>query len=366
VNPSAAQLLRAVSEPLDLRTLEPGQWNSLLRNARRANLLYRLSAQIVRFGLLDLLPDRDRDDVLAVEEVAAHHRRGIQWETNRLRRALRGTGVAPVLLKGAAYVMADLPVGWGRVAGDIDILVPRASLAPVEQALRNAGWEPLDSDDYDDHYYRTWMHELPPLCHGRRGTILDVHHTILPLTGRVHPDAELLVQSARPLAEPGFSVLTPEDMVLHSAAHLFQDGEVFGGLRDLTDLDLMLRHFGQSEPGFWDRLTPRAEQLQLTRPLYYALRFTTRLLGTPVPGDVLQAAGRGGPGWLVLSVMDALATRVLVPEVSDGESWSRTISRFLLYVRSHWLRMPPGLLVQHLSHKAMKRYRQWRKKEQPG
>ena len=43
---------------------------------------------------------------------------------------------------------------------------------------------------------------------------------------------------------PGFAVLAPEDMVLHSATHLFNEGEFDRGLRDLNDLDLLLREFG--------------------------------------------------------------------------------------------------------------------------
>ena len=71
-------------------------------------------------------------------------------------------------------------------------------------------------------------------------------------------------------------------MVLHSAAHLFQDGELNGGLRDLVDLDSLLRHFGSDE-NFWGGLVSRAQTMDLERPLYYALRYCEQWLGTPVP-----------------------------------------------------------------------------------
>ena len=47
----------------------------------------------------------------------------------------------------------------------------------------------MKSDPYDDAYYRRWMHELPPLIHRERDRMIDVHHTILPLTARITPDA---------------------------------------------------------------------------------------------------------------------------------------------------------------------------------
>ena len=68
-----------------------------------------------------------------------------------------------LLLKGGGYVAAGLPPGTGRRVADIDVLVPRADLARVEQLLRDHGWEFPDLDPYDERYYREWMHELPPL-----------------------------------------------------------------------------------------------------------------------------------------------------------------------------------------------------------
>lgn len=58
--------------------------------------------------------------------------------------------------------------------------------------------------------------------------------------------------------------------MLHSACHLFHEGEWGHGLRDLVDLDAMLRAFA-AEPGFWSTLLVRAQDLNLGRPLYLAL-----------------------------------------------------------------------------------------------
>ena len=79
---------------------------------------------------------------------------------------------------------------------------------------------------YDQRYYRQWMHELPPLQHLDRGTSLDVHHTILPPTADSRIDARKLWEHI--VDVPGFEgvhVLCRADMVLHSATHLFHEGE---------------------------------------------------------------------------------------------------------------------------------------------
>src|SRR6476469_4270169 len=91
-------------------------------------------------------------------------------------------------------------------------------------------------DPYDQRYYRTWMHELPPMQHVKRGSVIDVHHTIVPPTSGTRLNAAALFDAATPLPEASpFLVLAPPDMVIHSATHLFNNEDMAHGLRDLTD-----------------------------------------------------------------------------------------------------------------------------------
>jgi hypothetical protein len=139
--------------------------------------------------------------------------------------------------------------------------------------------------------------------------------------------------------------------VLHSAVHLFSDGEFSHGLRDLFDIHRLLTQFGR-DPAFWDGLVARAHELELGRPLFYALRHASRVLGTAVPAEVLRDAARFGPGPLRTALMDALFLRALQPpHPSCATAWTAP-ALALLYVRGNWLRMPPLLLVRHLMHKA--------------
>jgi hypothetical protein len=141
-------------------------------------------------------------------------------------------------------------------------------------------------------------------------------------------------------------------MVLHSAAQVFQDGEIAGQFDGLLDLHQLMDELRRT-PGFWDRLLPRAEALELGRPLYYALRFCRQLLDTPVPEWVLRSARPFAPGPLSSRLMDLLVPRVLVPQAPLRPAAALATS--LLFVRAHWLRMPPGLLASHLLRKALRR-----------
>jgi hypothetical protein len=200
------------------------------------------------------------------------------------------------------------------------------------------------------------MHEIPPLRHHTRQTVLDVHHAILPKTARLKPDSAKLLAASQPIAgETRFRVLAPIDMVLHSATHLFCNEDVGNSLRDLVDLDALLREFGPRD-GFWTRLTDRASELDLSRPIYYALRYAQCVLDTPIPDGVIGAAEAGRPPSWLRGLMDGLFLRTFKPE--DGRRALTSLARLSLYVRAHWLRMPTLLLAQHLAVKAFRREEQ--------
>ncbi|HEX9592974.1 MAG TPA: nucleotidyltransferase family protein [bacterium] len=351
--PANDLLTPALRAPERIAALTLHDWDLLIRQARRANLLGRLRSALDDAGLLASCPARPRDHLDAAWIVAEKHAADVRWEIDRIEYALSGIGHPALVLKGGAYVLAELPTARGRIFGDVDIMVPKGRLEEVEKILFGHGWMTTHHNAYDQRYYRQWMHELPPLRHMRRRTVLDVHHAILPETARIHPEPARLWAAAVAIAgHPGLKVLAPVDMVLHGAAHLFHDGELEHGLRDLVDLDGLLRYFGGDE-AFWSRLVPRAVELGLTRPLYYALRYTTTILATPVPGPVMADATVGRPGALLAPIMDALFSRALAPDHPSCTSRLTAVARWLLYIRAHYLRMPLHLLIPHLVRKAI-------------
>lgn len=354
---SGALLLRVLREPAGAATLTPAEWEALLGAARTARLLPRIAWLLDRAGVNEALPVRVQTALAADRPIGLQHERIIRWEVNRIRFALRGIDTRVVLLKGAAYLIAGLSAARGRLVSDVDILVPRSDLRAVERALMAAGWDAVKLHPYDQRYYREWSHELPPLRHARRLSVVDVHHNILPISGRLHPEADALLAAARPSGEPGLLVLSPEDMLLHVAVHLFQDGEIGGAIRDLVDADALLREFAECEETFWERLVPRGVEHGLARPLFYLLRHARRLLGTPVPEQVMGAAARvGSPAPPILALMDSLVRRALLPVAGDRGTLAEQAARAALYARSHWLKMPPRQLASHLAQKAGRRW----------
>ncbi len=356
-------LLEALRVPEKLPGLPPADWDLLLRVARRARVLGRLESDLARAGLLGEIPSRAAAHLRAARNVIAHRNTLISWEVNRLLWALKGIDVPLILLKGSGYLLADLPPARGRIFADVDLLVPEDRIGEIEERLVERGWFKTEIDPYDDRYYRVWMHEIPPLRHQERGTEIDIHHRLLPKTSHLKSDPAPLFAAARPLADPRLRILAPTDMVLHALVHLFLEGDPDEGLRlrDLVDVHDLLCHFGP-EPGFWVGLVPRARALGFERPLYYGLHHTQQLLETPIPPDVLVALDASGPAWLTRGLMNRLIPLALLPGHPDYPSLWAAVARWLIYVRAHWLRMPPGLLAKHLLHKAWLRFRGFRKR----
>ncbi len=351
--PGDALLVQALREPQRLRVLAEPQWETLVRQARRADVLARIALLAQEVDATAQLPAGVRGHLLDVLRLAQAQQAEVRREAEFLARALAPLGVAVTLMKGAAYLLSGRRAASGRLFSDVDILVPKARLNEVEAALMLHGWASTHHTPYDQRYYRQWMHELPPMQHLHRQTVVDVHHAILPETARLRPDSQRLLAAAVPLpGDARLQVLAPHDMVLHSMTHLFHNEEMSHGLRDLSDLDLLLREFGAS-PGFWPGLVARAAELGLQRPLHYGLRHTRSILHTPVPDSAIRALAAHGPGQPLSWLMDALWSRGLRPLHPSAAARFTQVALFALYVRAHWLRMPPALLARHLATKAL-------------
>ena len=321
---SGALLAAVMARPEQAETLGPAAWNALIAAARAEQMAGNLAARIAGVPVPPAAA-RVLADALASAEQG---RIAALWEAEMARRALAPIGVPVVLLKGTAFVAAGLAAGRGRSIGDLDILVPFDALDAVETALIGGGWEWVKPEPYDDLYYRRWMHELPPLIHRTRDRMIDVHHTILPRTARPTPDACALLRDAVAIGR-GLHMLCPEDMLVHAAAHLFADGDLQGGLRNLWDIHCLLEEYGGE--GFEAGLLARAELHGLRSAMARALRLRAAIFK--------EAGGLRGS--------DRLFRRRLLAR--DG--WGRLRHKETelgFYLRGHLLRMPPAMLARHL------------------
>lgn len=332
---SALPLVNILVDPAMAVGLDGDGWTQLIAIARAEQMIGTLACRLegvaLPMAVADLMADERRS--IAQARIAA------LWEAEMARRTLDIIGCPMILLKGTAFAAAEVSAAAGRSIGDLDILVPRDALDAVEHALCSAGWEWVKDDPYDQQYYRRWMHELPPLIQRDRDRMIDVHHTILPLTARLRPDAAALIEGHIMLPN-GFAVLSPEDMIVHAATHMLADGDLSGGLRNLWDVDRLLRDFA-SQPNFWERLIDRAMRHQMLPVVRRMMRLAQAVYGTPIDAAYAQP----------LTLIDKLYVRRLLARDGWGRGTNPAL-RGLFYVRSHWIRMPPLMLARHLAIKA--------------
>lgn len=349
------QLLQGMHNPV---TASLARWERLLRLARMSGLHGRLAAT---HCASNNLPDPVKRHLLSAARISGFNSQMLRAELHALARTCPAD--TPVIaLKGSAYALQGLPMATGRFVSDVDLLVPRAQLRSTEERLRAAGWEATELDAYDERYYRDWSHETPPMRFPGSFLEVDLHHAITPVTGALRFDPTPLFESSEAVAGSCFRVLCAEDQVLHACVHCFQDGDLDLRVREIVDIDMLLRHFSE-RPNFWAKLTDRAQALGLARPLWYGLHFASTWMNTPMPVHALD--NLPPPANISRTLMDALVPRAMLPSDPDfPPPRSVRLARTALLARYHWQRMPLRMLLPHLAHKAaMRAHARLQKKE---
>ena len=350
----ARLLLLLLTQPDEALRWTPADWDLAVRSARGAKLLGALHARLREAGILASISEPVAQMLASDYRVSLQRAAMAGVELRAVAEALGSYDGPVVLLKGAAYAALGSRAGHGRIFEDVDILVPKARLQEVEDALIYAGWESETTDPYDQRYYREWSHELPPLRSPERPMQLDVHHTIVPVTSRYRPDAQRLFDMARPLAGARFAVLHPVHRLLHAAAHVFADSDCVSKLRDLVDFDSLAREWAQA-PEPWMMALEEARRARLERPLWYAIATCRSWLRTPVPEVLAGPLAAVAPPPPLRWWMGVLLACTLPPPAPEGRrNLARSIAGRLMNLRHLWLRMPPMLLAYHAFNKTIR------------
>ena len=330
------QLIALLRSPQSHRNLPEAHWNALIEQGRQTQLLGQLAALLQREKLFDQVPHAvQRHLTLALLTVMRRNASAL-WEVDTLRRAVDPT-IPLVLLKGCAYLASADDNAPGRLFSDMDVLVRRQDLPVVEASLMSVGWKPSRVSDYDQAYYRNWMHEVPPMVHVRRHTVVDLHHAINPPVSRFYIAPEPLFER-RVEVRPGIFVLSVDDRVIHCALHLLQEGDPGKVIRDLYDFHLLLRQHHRSADSL-KALYQRARTLKVAAQIEVAIGAAHALfLNAPV--------GHTRTGWLqaclVRAGMDANGTATLAGNAAG----------LALQAYAHWMKMPVHILLPHLVHKS--------------
>lgn len=351
-----ALLWRCLLAPETALYLTGGQLTDVLKLAWRQGVVFRLALGVETKGLADQLPVQVAGALADLAIEARYNARLLTWEIDRVASALKSAAYPVLLLKGGAYQGAGFAFAAGRIASDVDILVPRDDLQDCEKALVEAGWAFEAKTEYDDHYYREWMHELPPMRHQTRRTIIDVHHTILPPVARITPDVDVLFADAVETAKTPLKCPSLADMVVHSALHCFYDGDFTTNIRALLDLHDLLTLGQEADEQFIQKVILRSARHEAQRPVADALRMLAGLNSLSLDTQAECFLAEHARFWPLQRLFD-WSVEQRTHAVTPFKRADRWLARKLLYVRSHWITMPPGMLARHLGTKAIMRFK---------
>jgi hypothetical protein len=310
-------------------------WNAVVEQGRKAQMLGQLAVRLRAAGQFSQVPLAVQRHLALSELTAQRRSESGLWELVAMRRSI-DPAIPLVFLKGCAYTAAKDANASGRIFSDVDVLVRRQDLPRVEAALVSVGWKPSRVSDYDLAYYRDWMHEVPPMEHVRRHTVVDLHHAINPPVSRHYVHTEKLMEHMVEL-QPGVFVLSATDRVIHCALHLLQEGDSKKLIRDLYDLHLLVQQHHHSELKL-GQLIERAQVLGV-RPLVVAALGAARELFD----DTFSS---GKPFDWRQSFVTAAATGAIGKASMRGE-----LAGIAMLAHSHWMKMPMKLLLPHLARK---------------
>ncbi len=335
------------------KSLNDQQWGLLTNQARSAKLLGRLYYLLRQSENISFIPQSIAWHYLAAFKVAERQRRDAIREAFEISQALIQKGITPTFIKGSAYAINGLPITYGRLMSDIDVLVSKNEISTAESALFACGWLKTKMDNYDEKYYRQWMHEIPPLRQLARQTVLDLHHNILPLTNKHSFDANMLSKElVQHTAIKESYTLSEIDMVIHSTVHLFTESEFNNGLRDLSDLDMLIRHFSHENDNFINELVARANQLGLAKYIWLSLRYTQLVFKTPIADASIRQLNYNSKITIHTSSLDFCFLNIFKPDHKSCTDWKTNLAQLILYWRGHFIRMPLKLLIPHLLKKS--------------
>ena len=338
-------IIDVIKSPETLAHFSLAQWNDLVFILRKEKLLARVYLLLSEQSLLHIIPEPALRHFSNAVKMSTKQAIIAKSEAEKLSSSLSDKARYIVFLKGVAYSLSNSPAALGRIYADIDIVVPKESLKSIEEFLTVFGWYSEELDDYDEHYYRQWAHEIPPMCHSSRGTVLDIHHNLVPPVSGKHIDIESFIENYREEVG-GVTVLSEPAKFFHSAIHLFFNDDMTSAFRDMTDLYLITKSQSSS---FYVDLLNIIDDYGFEKECMLALYFLQTGYDVVFPQSVITRLvefKKKSNRWEL-----RLLARLIAPKhklLVQGES---RLVQFLGEMRGHWLKMPMHILFYHTGMK---------------
>lgn len=295
--------------------LAPQEARRIVQRAARLGVGPILWERLQRGEAAEGLPEGLRSELRRFSYAQTLYNTVMLRELGEVLEALERGGVRPVVLKGAALAGRLYRNVGLRTLSDLDLLVRPSDLPVADQALRRRGYaqrvDPRFRSLYRHHHHTAPY--APPRGHPR----VELHTGLVSPDHGLHPDLERMRARCRQAAfhRVQAAILCPEDQLLHVCLHLSLSDRFVRGLKDLLDIDGLVRESADLD---WDLFLATVEDAGLGRPVLYALGLAGHCLHTPLPRAVMRRLRRHRLPFLEDRLL-RWTSRHFVTAPSDGE-----------------------------------------------
>jgi hypothetical protein len=283
-----------------LGSAESCHWEGLICAAAAELLLPSLHQRLGEAGVE--LPVEISDFLAEVEDLNRERNAQILGEAWAVAELLNRIGVEPVVLKGAAFLLADVYPALGcRYLRDLDILVPRAQLGAAAAVLERDGYQPDTRDAMARFRHHYPQLQRPRAGDGSSSAPLELHHSLGPgVSGKLLTGEELLRDSyVKEWNGVRIRVPSPEHqvthLILHSQLRHCYSERIWPPLRAMYDLVMLNRHFGSRLD--WEEVRRRFRTHRREPTLLLHLLQARKTLGMPLP-FAFELGGIGQARWV--------------------------------------------------------------------
>ncbi len=270
------------------RLLETGlDWERLVEIAYEHKVVPILHENIKELGC-DAVPDAFIKKLKELSIVTTSWNVRYNYELSKVLDAFGGRNVAVMLLKGMALMHTVYRSMTLRPMNDIDILVHERDFRVIRSSLHELGYDPPDTlPDLEGTEAVEYCHYFDQIkFYNKDRIMLDMHFRLLNM-GVPSPVEDVLWERAHESAlDDGTRALvpSPEDMLLHLCFHA--NHHRYSRIMHFCDINETYRLYADTLD--WDYLQRIVAGRRLGASFYHTLLFTRELMGTDIPGSLLD------------------------------------------------------------------------------
>lgn len=262
-----------------LRGFSEEEWEALLKAAERHGLVPLLFYYIKPYYPDPCIPNTVQEKMRRIYYSSAARNIKLYQQLEGIVKQFAQAGISVILLKGAHLAMFVYDNMALRPMADVDLLVREEDFQNLHNLLLAEGYRPAGEV--------SWPQGLPSYTK-KDHLLIEIHAFLKSLPDKEDVNVNLLFARAEKVTLDVIEVLVlcPEDLFLHLCLHSCVQHNFENGLLSCLDVAYFVNHY--QEKIDWGTIWNRAEEWGIERAVYLMLALTEKMIGLPVPEEILQ------------------------------------------------------------------------------